>query len=154
GRAELQEVIVTKVIDEIGGQILGALMLAFPVPELKPAPAPPAGAPREHLALLGLFVEGRLFARPGVGPDAAVPPLASQVKEQIDRSPEPREDFVVDVAGEPYRVFYRAPNAASPLPTAYQVYLFSLADMLRDAQAMRLRILVFGAIALAAALGV
>ena len=155
GRAELQEVIVTKVIDEITGQTLGAVMLAFPVPELLEAsPAVAAGASREHMALLGLFLDGRLFARPGVVAEAALPSLARDVKEQIARSREPRDGFVVSVADEPYRVFYRAPTANSPLPTAYQVYLFSLGDALRDQRALRLQILAFGVLALAGALGV
>jgi class 3 adenylate cyclase len=151
---ELQEVIVTKVIDEITGQILGAVMLAFPVPELlEAAPAAAKGTSREHMTLLGLFLDGRLFPRPGVVPEAALPSLARDVKDQIDRSPEPRDDFVVNIADEPYRVLYRAPNANSPLPMAYQVYLFSLADAVRDQRTRRLQMLGFAAIALAGALG-
>jgi class 3 adenylate cyclase len=155
GRPELQEVIVTKVIDDITGDILGAVMLAFPVPELREPQAPSAtpGRTREHLALLGLFFDGRLYARPGVVPQGALPSLSEKVKEQIARSPEPPPDFVIDAGGEPYRVFYRAPNAKSPLPTAYPVFLFSLGDAQRDQRALGLQILGFGALALAGALG-
>jgi class 3 adenylate cyclase len=79
--------------------------------------------------------------------------LSSAIREERLKSPTPRADFVAELGGVPYRVFYRAPEAGSPLAMAYQVCLYSLADAYRDRRDLRLGIAAFAVLGLLGALG-
>ncbi|OFW22067.1 MAG: hypothetical protein A3H97_08515 [Acidobacteria bacterium RIFCSPLOWO2_02_FULL_65_29] len=148
GRIELQEVIVSRIIHPMTDEPLGALVLAFPVPELNVGSA---AVSRQETMLLGFFLDGQLFARPRVMEQAHLGILESELRRVADRASFQR-DFFLSLGEEPYRVFYRVPNPGSPLLRAYQVCLYSLADEYRDQRQLRLAVLGFAALGLAGAL--
>jgi class 3 adenylate cyclase len=146
GRLELQEVIVSTLVHPVTEDGLGALVLAFPVPEL--APGGDRGARPVESILLGFFVEGRLFVRPdGVG---AAHQRAIEVELRRATSGGANQgDFLLALAGEPYRFFYRSPDEKSP--TGYQVSLYSLAEERQDERQLRLAVLGVAVLGLAGA---
>jgi class 3 adenylate cyclase len=164
GLAVLQEIIVTPVIDPFTGETLGALMLAFPVPELleqtgaaisdrmPPDQTRRADGATDPMTMLGLWFDDRLYVRAGVIGEADAASLTSRIRDEMTRSSTPQDDFVVTLGGVPHRVFYRSPEAGSRLPMAYQICLYSLADAYRDRRDLRVRILGFAALGLGVAL--
>jgi class 3 adenylate cyclase len=165
GRDDLLEIIVTPVVDQPTGQALGALMLAFPIPELlerDPAPgqergshvAAAGGAAPDSMIMLGLWFGDRLYARPGVLEASDEAALGDRLRSEMGRGTAPIHDFGVALdGGRPFRVFYRAPNPGSRLPMAYQVCLYSLEDAYRDRRELRVGILGFAGLGVAGALG-
>lgn len=149
GRIELQEVIISKVIHPMTEEPLGALVLAFPVPELQ---LQPAAVSRQETMLLGFFLDGQLFARPRVVEEARLDILKSELRRVADRG-SVQGDFLLSLGEEPFRVFYRVPNPGSPLLRAYQVCLYSLADEYRDRRELRFAVLGFAALGLVGAFG-
>lgn len=149
GKIELQEVIVSKVIHPMTDEPLGALVLAFPIPELQ---RESASGPRQETMLLGFFLDERLFARPQVIEHAHLGTLESELRRVADRG-SVQGDFFLSLGEEPFRVFYRVPNAESMLRRAYQVCLYSLADEYRDRRELRFAVLGFAALGLAGAFG-
>jgi class 3 adenylate cyclase len=164
GPAVLQEIIVTPVVDPSTGETLGALMLAFPVPELLEHPgtagsgrsrqgqARRAGEATDPMAMVGLWFDDRLYVRAGIVKEADAASLTARLRDEMTRSPTPRDNFVVAFDGVPHRVFYRAPDAGSRLPMAYQICRYSLADAERDRRDLRARILGFAGLGLGVAL--
>ncbi|MBP7775514.1 MAG: adenylate/guanylate cyclase domain-containing protein [Acidobacteria bacterium] len=154
---ELQEVIASKIVHPLTDDTLGALVLAFPVPELAPRerPAVPddqvaSPALREDTMLMGFFLGGRLFARPEI--DSTVQPGVVEDRLRRATADAPADgDFQLTFGFEPYRFFYRATDPASALPTAYQVSMYSLAEERRDQRQLRRAVLGFAALGLAGA---
>lgn len=150
GKIHLHEVIVSKVIHPATEEGLGALVLAFPVPELASDAA--VEAQHESAMAVGFVVDGRLFARPHVVEDVHLRTLESELR-RATAGGNLQGDFLLKLGEEPYRVFYRVPNPESPLPPAYQVYLYSLADEYRDQREMHTTVLGFAALGLLGAFG-
>ena len=156
---ELLEMIASKIVHPLTDDTLGALILAFPVPELTPRervahPSDRDAIPalRGDTMLMGFFLDGRLFARPEL--DSHVEP--SVVEERLRRATADAPahgDFQLTFGTEPYRFFYRAPDPVSTLPPAYQVSMYSLAEERRDQQQLRRAVLGFAALGLAGAFG-
>ena len=140
GRTELEEVIFTRVRDPVAQRTLGAIAIGFPLPA--------AGAGPRSLAS-GLWVGGAIYSGaipPGVG--AAI---GRQIRVAGGRPPDSGRS-VADLDGLPHRVMFRALPGPAGFPPAYQVCLYSMAELLETERGLRRTILGFGGLALAVAL--
>lgn len=163
GLWQLQEIIVTKIIDPVTHEPLGALLLAFPVPDLvsgenhHPAretstkdtrAAPPSGQPASTIKF-GIWLDGRIYSRA----DAIPGPLHAGLAQQLSESQRAgKTDFLIWPDRDPHRVFFQPLNPGSGLPPAFQVCLYSLAEARAVQKEMQTRILTFGGFTLLGAL--
>lgn len=163
GLWQLQEIIVTKVIDPVTHEALGALLLAFPVPDLwsgennKPSReistndagiTSPAGPPTATIKF-GIWLDGRIYARADAIPGEFHADLARQLSDSQRGG---KTDFLIWADRDPHRVFFQALNPGSGLPAAFQVCLYSLAESRAVQKEMQTRILTFGGLTLLGAL--
>jgi class 3 adenylate cyclase len=147
GRTMLREVIVTRIVHPATGKTLGALVLGFPLPGLGET------VMKEMSEILsGIWLEGQIYSR--TIPEELREPLARQLAQEIKISEQPREAFIVPVAGVPHRVFYKLLNKGSPFPLVGQVCLYSLASANRTKRELRWWIIGFSALALLGAFAV
>jgi len=136
GRPALHEVVVTRVVDPVTKRALGALALGFPVDVATAADAAPALAS----ILGGVWFEDRLHSQEI--PTVVAPALAGVV------AGEARGDAVVEVNGEPHRVFSHLLHPESQFPPAYQVALYSTAAAGAEQRSRERAVLGFGILAL------
>ena len=147
----LQEVIVTKIVDDEGdGVLAGAMIIAFPLPDLIPKSPSARNAPQPIQS--GVLLEERLYADEEVISEQAAITLAPLVTARIRATTAPEADFECDLQGIPYRVFYQLLNEGSAFPPAYQVCLYSLEEAQAEQEDLRWKIIASGAFALAGAL--
>jgi class 3 adenylate cyclase len=148
GDTVLNEVIATKVVHPVSEEALGALILAFPVPELSGEFR--SDARTTDSLLLGFLLDDRLFVRPeGVG--ALHRRAIEDALRRETSGTASLGDFEMTLGDEPYRFLYRAADPNSALPSAYQVSLYSLADERRDERQLRMTVLALAALGLAGA---
>ena len=130
----ISELIAMPILSSETGDVIAALVLGF-----KPVPLGHSAADREIRR--GLWLDGRLYL-PRLGPDeerVLAEDLAGAIANQ-----DPREGNLRGTIGEaPYQLFYNRLNADSLYPPAYEVSVYSLAN-LRARQA-RLRWQIIGA---------
>ena len=140
GQPALQEVIVTRIVDPVGGRRRGALALGFPVDDFGEGGS---GGPRQIRS--GIWLAGRLYSR--TIPEPVRPRLAAALGQEAERAAP-----VAVIDGVPHRVFQRALATRSGFPPAYQVGLYSLAEPLARERELGAEMLAFGGLALALAL--
>ena len=140
GQPALQEVIVTRIVDPVGGRRRGALALCFPVDDFGEGGS---GGPRQIRS--GIWLAGRLYSR--TIPEPVRSRLAAALGEEAERAAP-----VAVIDGVPHRVFQRALATRSGFPPAYQVGLYSLAEPLARERELGAEMLAFGGLALALAL--
>ena len=136
GRPALHEVVVTRIVDPVARRALGALALGFPVDD-RPAPA---AAPALASILGGIWFEGRLHSH-DIPADVAAGLAGAAAGEA-------RGDAVVDVGGEPHRVFSHVLHPESRFPPAHQVALYSTAAARAEQGRLQRTVLGFGVLAL------
>lgn len=154
---QLQEIIVTKVIDPITQETIGALLLAFPVPDLSSgrnvSPTPDAtnniAGTDDNRIKFGIWLDDRIYSREDAIPESRRADLAAQVSEHIAKS---QTNFLIWPDVDPHQVSLQAISAGSGLPAAYQVCLYSLAESLAAQRDLKTRILTFGGLTLLGAL--
>ncbi|HZF01848.1 MAG TPA: adenylate/guanylate cyclase domain-containing protein [Methylomirabilota bacterium] len=142
GRWQLQQIIVTKVIDPVTQETLGALLLAFPVPDLVSGRN---GSPSQTNSTtgikFGIWLDGRIYSTEPI-PEPHISDLERSISENLKQT-----EFLI-WPDEPHRVFLQEITSGSGLPAAYQVCLYSLADFIADQHKLKIRILIFGALTL------
>jgi class 3 adenylate cyclase len=139
-RAELQEVIVTRIVDPVEQRALGTLVVGFPVQDF--------GEPRTDDAAAiqsGIWLAGQLYSR-SVADDLRAT-LATH-GEALARAGAVSGERIVQAAGDSWRVFYRAINPTKHFPPAYQVGVLSMAEALARRRGLRRQVLGLGALAL------
>jgi class 3 adenylate cyclase len=148
----LFEVIFTPVIDPRDQGLLGALAVGFPAPESSPLSnfqAPVSAA--EAAVPGGVWLAGELFS--AAIPEAVRPLLAAWIGEALQHSGSSEGRLDLAVEGTPYRALFADAHRGSPFPRACRVSLFSLQEALSEQRALRWTIVGYGALALAAAMG-
>ncbi|MBI4660331.1 MAG: HAMP domain-containing protein [Verrucomicrobia bacterium] len=136
GQLILQQAIVTKVIDSIAEETLGALIMAFPLPDLGEK--------------VGILFEGRIYSRSI--PEAMKGVLVQRVGEQLGIPTKPSESLMETVGGEPHQVFHQPLNQDPHFPKAQLVALISVKEALEQQRDLRARIFFFGGVGLVGAL--
>src|SRR5205823_5069505 len=136
----LQEVIVTKIIDQArGGGAVGAMVIGFPLPEL--IPQPKTDNPNQTTVFesiqSGILLEEHLYANPNVLAEPMAFLVGQQVTRRIHARQKPRDDFDLKIQNKPYRIFYQLLNQGSAFPPAYQTCLYSMEEALREQKALR-----------------
>lgn len=137
---QLREMVLTKIQTE-DGEMLGALVLGFPVAFSQDTNSPPSG----------IWFDGEIFSRAIL--DNLREPLAQKIARQIG-SGNREGEFPFAGANETYRVYYEEMNRGSGLQPAYQVCVMSMSEALREQKNLQGRILGFGVIGLFGALAV
>jgi class 3 adenylate cyclase len=148
GQWQLQEIIITKVTDPITQETLGALLLAFPVPDLVSSGngvTPQTDSTKE--IKFGIWLDGRIYS-PDAIPEPHITDLEQSISENLKQS---QTEFLI-WPDEPHRVFLQRLHSGSGLPAAYQVCLYSLKDLLDEQRKLKTRILISGALTLLGAL--
>lgn len=140
----LLETIVTPMRDHVSGEPVGAILLGLP------RPGTVQEAPRTQTPFAdGIWLGGQLHS-------ASLPPEPrAEVARLLGDGPSTRAttaagaEVVVD--GVPHRVFARRLDPNSPFPPAYQVSLYSLAELRAAQRDLARRITGFGAAGLVGA---
>jgi class 3 adenylate cyclase len=145
---QLQDVIITKVTDPITQKTLGALLLAFPVPDLVFRGNKGLSQTESTTGIkFGIWLDGGIYSSYAI-PEAHIIDLQHRIPEILKQS---QTEFLV-WPDEPHRVFLQPLHAGSGFHAAYQVCLYSLADLLDAQRDLKKRILIFGALTLLGAL--
>ena len=143
---QILETIVTPILDpDDTGKTIGALAIAFSLDLGEHA--------MEGISKIksGFFLENKLFS--GTIPASVHTNFLRELQVELGRAGEPGEQFTFPIDGVPHRVFYRELNADSPFPVAYEVALYSLAELQREQRAFRWQIGAISVVVLVGALG-
>jgi signal transduction histidine kinase len=135
----LRQVVITKIVDWNGAE-LGALVLGFPVRTLQ------LGGENATALRAGIFFDGQIFLN-GIS-SADRPVLSRRLNQEIAKNVS--GSLELQLENGPHLVFYKALNPETKLQPAYEVCLFSLANWLHEAQALRWKIITLGALVLCA----
>ncbi len=139
----LSEFIVTALINQATDEVLGALVMAFPLSDQGER----AMHESSRQALLsGIWLDGRIHSQ--TIPAAMHELLAKRVAEEIKITASGTSREMIRVAAMPHLLFHRVLNPGSLFPPAAQVGLYSMAEAVREQQQLRARILGFGTAAL------
>lgn len=139
----LSEFIVTALINQATDEVLGALVMAFPLSDQGER----AMHESSRQALLsGIWLDGRIHSQ--TIPAAMHELLAKRVAEEIKITASGTSREMIRVAAMPHLLFHRVLNPGSLFPPAAQVGLYSMAEAVREQQQLRTRILGFGTAAL------
>jgi class 3 adenylate cyclase len=131
--AAVLETIVTPIFDpDDTGKTIGALAIGFPIDLGEHA--------MEGLSNIksGLLLDGVLHSK--TIPQNTQAALVTELQKEIAASEEPRDQFVFAIGDVPHRVFYRKLNPDSPFPVAYEVALYSLAELNKEQRAFLVQI--------------
>jgi signal transduction histidine kinase len=135
----LRQIVVTKIIDWNGAS-LGALVLGFPVQGLQVSDE----NPRSFRA--GIFFNRGIYVG-GISPfDRML--LTKRINESIQRHQS--NNFELELESSPQLVVYKALDRTTKFQPAYAVCLFPMADAMHEMQALRWKIITFGAFILCA----
>jgi class 3 adenylate cyclase len=145
GGMELQQAILTRVIDTSSDEILGALVLGFPLPDLG------EGSSTNYPFRAGILFEDRIYSK-SIS-ESGRKMLAARITQQLKVSEQPPDDFIETIDGDPHRIFYQALNPDPHLPKAYLVALISIKESLAKERDLRGKIFFFGGLGLIGALG-
>ena len=139
----LRQIVVTKIVDWNGTE-LGAIVLGFPVQALQVGDEDPKSF------RAGIFFNRGIYLT-GMSPfDRAL--LTKRINGSIAlyRS----NNFEIELETGPQFLFYKALEPTTRLQPAYAVCLFPLADAMHEVQALRWKIITFGACILCAGFAV
>ena len=130
----LRQIVVTKIFDWNGAE-LGAIVLGFPVQALQVGDEDPKSF------RAGIFFNRGIYVT-GMSPfDRAL--LTKRMNVSIERYQS--TNFEVELETGPQLLFYKALDPTTRLHPAYAVCLFPLADAMHEIQALRWKIITFGA---------
>jgi class 3 adenylate cyclase len=152
----LLEVIITKMIDPVNDQVVGALLIGFPLRDLveKLRTASTGGQTNQPESIRsGVLLEDHLYANPTVIPESMAAVVAQSVASRIQSTQKMNGDFEGTIQNVHYRIFYELLNQSSAFPPAYQVCLYSMEEARAEQSNLRWKILALGTAALVVALG-
>jgi signal transduction histidine kinase len=139
----LRQIVVTKVVDWNGAE-LGAIVLGFPVQALQVGDEDPKSF------RAGIFFNRGIYLT-GMSPFNRTL-LTKRINESIKRYQS--NNFEVQLETGPQLLFYKALEPTTKLQPAYAVCLFPLADAMHEIQALRWKVITFGACILCAGFAV
>jgi class 3 adenylate cyclase len=151
----LQEVIITKILEQDGNRALGALVLGFPLSDLVPQiKTQDPDHPVTHVDPIqsGILLEDHLYANTNSIPESSAAVVARSLSQRIHATQKTQDDYQWQAGDTDYRVFYQLLNPDSGFPPAYQICLYSMAEARRVQQHLRWQILGSGGAALLGAL--
>src|SRR5258707_7226545 len=119
GRQALLEVIITKVVDPISGDLLGALFVGLRMPFL---PAPSADL------MNGFWANGKLFSQSV--PESMQSSIESGLGDALRGMMGNRTNLTLNLQGVPYRLFYEEISQPAGFPPAASVFIDSMANTL------------------------
>lgn len=146
GEKHLLAVVFTLIIDVRFDEVLGALVIGFPVPEYSETVNIPKPLEADPVQRGGVLISQELYSK-----DIDEPlrmNLAREVDEHVRTTNLTRHDFQARYEDEPYRVFHEELQSGSNFPAAYQVFLFSLSESFARKRANRLKVIAFGGMGL------
>ncbi|MCC7375822.1 MAG: HAMP domain-containing histidine kinase [Verrucomicrobiales bacterium] len=133
------EIIAVPIVSTETGESIGALVLGFKPVELIRHPA------RDRLES-GVWARGRLHLPSR--PDEVQSALGDKLAQALGFLSDVEATLEVEIEGTPHRLFAKRLNPGSLYPPAYEVCLFSLADLATRQSQARWRILGAGGIML------
>ena len=146
GADQVAEVVTTPII-ESDGTSPGSLVLGFPPVDF----APKKGG--EEIET-GLFLEGHLYTAESMAlAKREISGLSQQIAQGIGPAGEGTGSFILDVGGEPHRLFYKLLNPDARTKPAYRISLYSLKESIAGQRRLRWQILGFAGLVLLAGLG-
>ena len=134
----LRHVVITK-IGDWNGKALGALIIGFPIENMR-GPKDATGREIES----GLWMSGQLYTNHLSAPDRRV--VAQQVGLATRKVL--AGNFVIDLQGGPDLLFYKPLHTSSGLQTAYEICLYPIAESLHEARLLTWKIIVLGFVVL------
>ena len=173
GEKQILTVVVTLIIDVRFDEVLGALVIGFPVPEYSELPDVSVGEESADVPLDGespniaggsatfpellqaleddsvqggILLSQELYSKDIDGPLRMN--LAREVNQQVKTTELTRHDFQARYEDNSYRVFHDELQKGEHFPAAYQVILFSLSESEAMQRANRLKVMAFGAVGL------
>jgi class 3 adenylate cyclase len=143
-RPQLQEIIVTKIITPDTGQLLGAIVIGFPVADLLPVSRATNSVESADAAepfQRGILLEGHLYANTNEIPETSAAIAAAEVERRIQATAHAQDDFAFRIQDRDYQIFYQQLNPDSAFPPAYQVCLYSMDEAQREQSDLRWKVL-------------
>lgn len=148
GGGKLGECMVTPLVNQATDDVLGALVMAFPLSDHGER----AMHESSRKALLsGIWLDGHVHSQ--TIPAALHEKLAKQVAEEMQNATSGTSAVTIRVGDVPHLLFHRVLNPGSLFPPAAQVGLYSMAEAVREQQQLRVRILGYGAAAVLVGMG-
>ncbi len=144
----LHEVILTKIIDPTNGRVLGALVQGFRVDSF-------AEKSLNSMSQIqsGILLDGEIHSRSIPEPTRLA--IVQKINAALSSSSSDAQGrFPISINNRPHTVLFRALNRASAFPPAHQICVYSLDEPVRVQRELRGKILLFGALAMLAALAV
>lgn len=138
-RDELIEVLAMTIISTDTAEAIAALAIGF-------QPVEPAGQRTEKGIRSGIWLHGRLHFPSLAEPAQAA--LGNEVSRALATPDRAGSRMAVQVAGAPHLLFYQRLNPDSLYPSAYEVSIFPLTDLLARQRQLRWRIVGSGALML------
>lgn len=151
----LLEIIVTKMVDPVSQQVVGALVVGFPLRDLVQKLKGEATASQTNqleAIQAGVLLEDHLYANPTVIPESIAAIVADKTSYRILSAQKSQGDFECDISNAHYRIFYQLLNQGSAFPPAYQVCLYSMEEARAEQKDLRWKILGSAGVALIGAL--
>ncbi|HSJ01751.1 MAG: adenylate/guanylate cyclase domain-containing protein [Verrucomicrobium sp.] len=152
---ELREYIITPLINQSTYELLGAIVISYPVQEYSGTVTPAVYEGQSPAS--GIWLEGRLYA-PTI-PLTLHAPVNRKVTTLMQGSAPPsslnktRADTPLYDGDTPHRLFIKELPHTALFPAAAQVGLYSLDQVLKEQRGLRMMILGFGIFALIAGIG-
>lgn len=142
----LHEVVLTKIVDPEEDRILGAIALAFPISDEEGPTA------RTTDIQSGVYLDGEIYwsSIPKIVRGA----IATRISAELKKTTSNEGRFPFTINDEAHTVFFRALDPKPGFPPAYQVCVYSLEEAVRVERDLRSKILLFGALAMGAALAI
>jgi len=146
--AGLGECIVTPLVNQATDDVLGALVMAFPLGDDDERAIHESS---QQALLSGIWLGGRIHSQ--TIPTTLHDALAKRVGEEMQGTGGATSGETILVGGTPHLLFHRVLNPGSLFPPVAQIGLHSMAEAIHEQQQLRMRILGFGAAALLAGMG-
>jgi len=143
--AALGECIVTPLVNQAKDDVLGALVMAFPLSDHGERAMHESS---RQAPLSGIWLDERIHSQ--TIPAALHGMLAARVAQEMKNTASGTSREMIRVGEVPHLLFHRVLNPGSLFPPAAQVGLYSMAETLREQQQLRARIFGFGVAALVA----
>lgn len=142
-KVELREVIVTPIINQTSGEMLGALVMGYLVKDFGEKAMYDFSKKK---LLSGIWLDGKIYTQ--TIPEEIREEVSVQIQQEIESTNHHSKEYTASLEGIPHRMFYKVLNPDSPFPPTAQVCFYSMQDAIAEEQDLRNKIISFGSAAL------
>jgi class 3 adenylate cyclase len=146
--SQLQEMIVTPLVNEGTDKTLGALVMGFSVRDFGEDAMYRFS---DKTLFSGIWLGGKIYS--ATIPEEVRELVAARMADEVQKSDTGESPEMVMVNGSPHRLFFKVLNPDSIFPPAVQVCLYSMSEAISEQATLRAGILGYGSTALLVGIG-